>query len=711
MKNINKTAAFALSLLLCCGAFAPAVSYAEEPTGLYAIDDGSAVEDPEIKTSGSFSYSVTPDGNACIEDCTLQDKELVIPDEIDGKKVTELGAGAFGESPAEVITIPASVEYIYSENPFARCAELKEIKVDGNSEYYILKDGVLFTKDMSKMVMYPPKKSGTTYTVPEGVASIGVAAFYNNTELTDIKLPSTAEEMGHHTFAGCTSLKSIDLSNTTISFIEDLAFFDCSSLTDVKFYENTLSVGMAAFYMCKNLTEITLPQHLKEIGQSAFMGTGLKEITVPSSVEVIGYSALGYDENENAVEGFVIIGEANSEAQRYCTDTDEEYDYKNNFEFVSAEYEQARKEYLALDTKVSGDYEYMIEDGKATLVFCSSKDYDLTLPTEIDGYELAKIYKGAFLTCDSSEITIPETVKSIGDTAFKETLIVLNLPASCTVIEGEEPFIYCQSLEEINVAQGNTAFSSENGVLYNADKTELIAYPMAKWQPDFTAPASLKKIGKSAFCNNPYIESANLSTVTEIDTYAFEGCSALSDVKFSKDLVSVGADAFYDCISLKSVRLYDKLETLGECAFGYYFDEEAAAEIQAKQAEKAQQSALESIMGEDEELPSTDKLVEGFKIYADEGTLGYNYAEANNIETVSNTLAVGSKNMDKGFLYGAAGLASAALLAVIGIFTGKSISKKNAQKKHDELVRSSAEKVKKKHEEEAKEAEKNEDKA
>ncbi len=708
MKYINKTAAFAMSLLLCMGAYAPAVSFAEEPEGLYAIEDETEAVESETKTSGSFTYSLTTEGNACIEDCSDTSAELVIPDEIDGKKVTELGAGAFGESPAETITIPSSVEYIYAENPFARCAELKEIKIDGESDYYTLKDGVLFTKDMSKLVMYPPKKQGTSYTVPEGVLNLGVAAFYNNASLTEIKLPSSAEEMGHHTFAGCSALKSIDMSGTKISFIEDLAFFECTSLSEVKFYENCLSIGLGSFYMCKALTEIELPQHLIDIGQSAFMATGLKEITVPSSVESIGYSALGYDDNENAVSGFVVIGDENSAAQKYCTDADEEYDYKNNFEFVSTQYAEARKEYLSLDTKLSGDYEYMIEDGKATLVFCSSTAYDVNVPSEIDGYELTKIYKGAFLTCDCSEITLPETVTTIGDTAFKETLIVLNLPASCTTIEGEEPFIYCSGLEEINVAAGNTAYSSENGVLYNADKSELIAYPMAKWQTDFTAPKTVRKIGKSAFCNNPYLESADISTVTNIGTYAFEGCTSLSNVKFSKDLVAVGADAFYDCPSLKSIRLYNKLETLGECAFGYCFDEEAAAEIQEKQAEKAQQSALDTLLGEEEEdLPSTDRLVDGFKIYADENTLGYNYAEANNIETVTNTIPIGSKNVAKGFLYGIAGLAAAALMAVIGFITGKSISRKKAQKKHDELVKATNEKIKKKREE-AEEVKKNE---
>ena len=99
----------------------------------------------DYKVSGDFKYSLTPSGNICIEGCTSTDESLVIPSEIDGKKVTDLGKTALGtdheNSPFVSVTIPASVEYISEENPFMYCTKLKEIKVESGNADFIAEDG------------------------------------------------------------------------------------------------------------------------------------------------------------------------------------------------------------------------------------------------------------------------------------------------------------------------------------------------------------------------------------------------------------------------------------------------------------------------------------------------------------------------------------------------------------------------------------------
>ena len=120
-------------------------------------------------------------------------KEITIPDTLDGYKVSELGRNIFGENSAETIVIPSSVEYISAENPFVQCSNLKEIKINGDSEYYCSADGVLFTKDMKKLVCYPQAKEGTNFNIPENTEEVGIAAFYG-TKLTDIKVSDSVKK-------------------------------------------------------------------------------------------------------------------------------------------------------------------------------------------------------------------------------------------------------------------------------------------------------------------------------------------------------------------------------------------------------------------------------------------------------------------------------------------------------------------------------------
>ena len=676
MPVYKKITAFLMSLAVCASAYAvPVISGFADDVYIYEDETQPATESSEDEyiVSGEYSYSISEDGTICIQKCISQDKEILIPDTIDGYTVTEIGRNAFGESSAESIVIPASVEYISAENPFVQCHSLKEIKVDDTSDYYCTADGVLYTKDMKKISCYPQAKSGVSFEIPDTVEQIGTAAFYG-TSLTDIKIPDSVSKIGRHSFAS-SAITSIDLSNTSIDGIDVMTFMNCKSLSEVILPDTVEGIGLSAFYGCKALENIHLPESLVEIDQNAFMGTGLKKIIIPSSVMSIGYSAFGYDENENPIEDFRIVGESGSAAQMYAVDSDSEYDYQNNFTFTTIEADQSYEEYLSLDTKMYGDYEYFVENGEVTIVFCYSSDNTVNVPEEIDGMKVTAIYKNAFMTCTSAEIILPDTVKTIGEGAFSSYVVKIVISGNCTAIEGDEPFLICSNLQEIEVSEGEGEYSSLDGVLYNKDKTKLIAYPLEKRESDFKAPETLKEIGVSSFCNNRYIETVDISGVTDIENFAFDNCTALKSVTLSKDLKVVGNDAFYGCPNLKSIRLYDKLETIGDYAFGYEYDDAAAQE-----AANASDEEVAAILNGQAEAPQLDKLVDDFKIYAEENTLGYDYAKACGIETVTGTVQVGSKNVSKGFLYVVAGIAGAVLLAVIGIVTGSKLRKGRKKK-------------------------------
>lgn len=714
----NKTAAFVLSLMLCVSAAAPVCSvYAEgESTSsgessvseeaseetTEAAEEEEAEEEESLLTEGDYSYSVTDDGAVCLESYTGSDENLDIPAEIAGKTVAQLSDNLFAESAGAVtINIPAGVEKI--GECFSRCEKLTAITVDAANETYYAQDGVLCKKaeDGDWLVCYPQAKAGDSFAVPENVVLLAEASMYN-TQLTEIKMHSGVKSLSRHCLSYNTRLASIDLSGTAVDSLGDMTFAGCSVLEEVILPEGLTDTGAGTFAACSHLMEIELPEGLQIIGQNAFAGTGLTMITVPASVSEIGYCALGYDENLEPVSDFMIIGTPGTIAQTYCSDYDEDYDYYNDFTFVDVEDSALLEEVQGLEVLTSGDYSYAEKDGAAYIFACSSAEEVIEVPSEIEGLTVTRIYGGAFFGSSAKEIILPDTVKEIDNLAFYmctnlktvklpasleilknqafsdctalETLeipascatigneVFLNctalkaveIPASCTSI-GTEPFLNCTSLKEITVADGNTSFVAEDGVLYTADKSEIVAYPAAKEGKSYKAPDSVKKIRMSAFMKNTYLEKADISSVITIEDYAFEGCSALSYVKLSKDLDIIGNYAFYDCKALKSIRIYNKINEIGDTAIGFYYD--------ANDTENG-----------------GDVPVEGFVVYADKDSGGHQFAEIAGLECKHGTIGIGSYNVEKSFLYAISGIAGAVVLAVIGVLTGKAVKKKKEEK-------------------------------
>lgn len=690
----KKTAAFVLSLLICAScAAAPVVGvYATESVEATSeeISAGATEEATEEETtetilsSGDFTYEMTNDDTICITGYTGSDTALVIPDELDGIAVTEIGENAFLEGSFTSVHIPAGVEFIY-ENPFLECTALTEITVDkGNSEYYAV-DGVLYwhQEDGDMVSCYPQGKTDQSYTIPDGITKIGVAAIYD-TKLEEIKFPSTLEAIERHGVSYNEKLDKIDLSGTKVSSMGDMTAAYCIDLTEVIFPETLYDIGGAAFAGCKRLNEVELPENLVTIGQNAFAATGLDVVTIPASVIEIGYCAFGYDENLEPMDSFTIIGTTGSAAQTYCTDTDEDYDYANNFTFVDVENADLVLESMGFEYKTSGDYTYAVKDNEVYITACVAVGPTIEVPSEIEGYPVTRIYGGAFFQNQATKIVLPDTVKQLDDIAFymctnmKEIVLSPNLEiienqvfSDCTSLEkidipstvtaiGTEPFIGCTALKEINVTGEGGAYTSEDGVLYSADKSVLIAYPLGKEDKSYTAPDTVKEIMLSAFFGNSYIEKVDISSAITIGDYAFESCTALSSVKLSKDLEIIGEYAFYNCKELKSLRIYNNIQEINSAAIGFYYDANDTTD-------------------------GGDVAVEGFKLYADEGSGGAQYAEITGLECVTGTVDVFGYNVHKGFLFGICGVLGAAILAVIGVITSKKIKKSKAEKAEEKL--------------------------
>ncbi|HIZ39178.1 MAG TPA: leucine-rich repeat domain-containing protein [Candidatus Blautia excrementipullorum] len=148
---------------------------------------------------------------------------------------------------------------------------------------------------------------------------------------------------------------------------------------------------------------------------------------------------------------------------------------------------------------------------------------------------LEKIESWAFWGCGNlSSIEIPDKTRKIGEETFQNCVGLDNIeiPASVTSI-GNSAFGYCSGLRSIKVDKNNTAYSSEDGVLFDKEKTTLLCYPIGKKQTVYEIPEGVTKIEDTAFCNCISLRGIGIpESVTGIDEYAFHMCDSLTDVYY-----------------------------------------------------------------------------------------------------------------------------------------------------------------------------------
>ena len=181
-----------------------------------------------------------------------------------------------------------SVETI-GENVFLNSESLTSITVDEENPYFMVDDGVLYSKDKREL-LYCPKNFSGIYRVAEEVKRISKSAFRNCNQLTEIVLPEGLEVIGDTAFYGCTQLKRISLPKS-VSQIGAYAYKGCP-LQGTLDLMNIKDIGEGAFEGCTGLTSVVLPENLLRIEASLFQGcTGLTVVNIPQCVTTIGTSA------------------------------------------------------------------------------------------------------------------------------------------------------------------------------------------------------------------------------------------------------------------------------------------------------------------------------------------------------------------------------------------------------------------------------------
>ena len=190
-----------------------------------------------------------------------------------------------------------SLEY----NCFYYCTKLKAIFVDEGNPAYTAVDGVLYTKDLTEIVIHPIKNGeyrsalSLGLAAPEDEAACG--AFLSELEKL---FPADAENTGEAAEKAMAEVGAVYTVPATVTDVAPFCFNYCEKLKRVALPEGLKTVGQMSFFKCKSLEKLRLPDGLEQIGADGFSYCeSLGYIFVPASVKTIGhhafYGCLGVD--------------------------------------------------------------------------------------------------------------------------------------------------------------------------------------------------------------------------------------------------------------------------------------------------------------------------------------------------------------------------------------------------------------------------------
>ena len=412
--------------------------------------------------------------------------------------------------------------------------------------------------------------------LPETVVTISNDAFYACENLTSVRLPSKLSSLGARAFCECVKLKEVNLGSS-LREIQSSAFNHCINLKKITLPSKLTVIGESAFRDCFKLTGVKLGKNVRSIDENAFARNyRLTGITIPSKVKTVGMGAFFKCKRLKKV----VFENDNTELDKYVFDGCEALKKislpKNMKDIPEGLFNRSGLRKIKLPAKVS------IMKARA---FAGCKDLNkITLNKVIyaigdrafenSGLTTLKlnsnmkyIGNGAFRGTNVKNVSLPQKVAYIGNRVFAncENLSTIKIPAS---VKGINPgaFNNCVSLKSIDVASGNKDYSSQDGVLYNKDKSKLIQYPLNKKNAGFTVPRSVDTIRSHAFEENSNLKSVTLSAKT-IGDYAFASMSNLTTVVLQSGVKTIGESAFDYDNSLTTVTIADSVKKIGDRAF------------------------------------------------------------------------------------------------------------------------------------------------
>ena len=369
------------------------------------------------------------------------------------------------------------------------------------SNYYggeVVADGITYRIDENGAMVAVAETALTEANIPSSVEfegnqypviKINEKVFSGNTNLTVVTLPDGLVEIGEYAFSGCQNLESVALPES-LTTLGDYAFISCKLLKTIKIPSGVTTIPNDCFSKCSSLESVTIPEGVTDIGAYAFSGCNLKALTLPESLEKIKVNA-----------------------------------FEDNSSLKS-----------------------------------------VNIPAKVKNIE-----RQAFYGCGLTDLVIPEGVQTIDNHAFfKNSLKNLTLPSTITSI-GESAFRYNNNLQSItcNAATpptlGDDAFYRWNIQEVKVPLASIAAYRKAYGWKDFSNYYGGEEIidgvayridDKGAYVQAAYMTESEVSLAENV---AFEGAQY--------PLYKIADNAFAGNGSITLVTVPATVETIGSNAF------------------------------------------------------------------------------------------------------------------------------------------------
>ena len=518
------------------------------------------IEQPsEPITSGSYTYKLNDNNEAIILEYKGKEKNVILPDTIDGHPVTEIYRVCLHNKNIISLTIPEGIKKLHTDICNS-CENLKTVYFNAvecysdapnNSGfgYCGSVDEFIIGKSVTRIPHTLIPARITEIEIPASVTEIDDFAF-NYRNMIKLTIPDTVTKIGVNSFSSCGKLEEVTIGEG-ITDIPENAFRLCRNLKNVKMSDNVETIGKTAFDNCEKLESIYFSSNLKSIGNSAFNACEkLKSVDLPGNLEQIG---------DNAFTNCVSLSKADLPESLqslgamafYCTGLTE--------------------------TVIPGK----IKTIPSYCFYGCTKLSNVLIPEGVEtvGYS-------AFSRCSSlEEIKLPESLTEIGQYAFAEctALKKINIPDSVTIIS-EGCFNNCSSLYDINIAKNVTAVEANafNGCvlidylpfsdkvykigqgalntkwLDNQPDGLIMAHKVAYWYKGtmpadtvLSLPQDTIGIAEHAFQNKINMTGIEIpDSVFYIGKYAFYGCSNLQEVRIPNGIAEIEKYTFYKCASL-----------------------------------------------------------------------------------------------------------------------------------------------------------------
>ena len=556
-----------------------------------------------------------------IEDAAFGDcwalTDITIPN-----TVTVIGDIGFGSSGLVEVTIPASVHTL-SNRPFSNCQSLTTINVDGANPFYTARDGVLYSKDMTRLINYPCGDQRTAFTVPSGVETICHESFAFNKYLTKVTLPKSVTVVDYMAFADMPALTDFTCLATTPPGAYDSSFSStiensgltltvpkqCKSAYEAaniwrdfpniveQYYdfmhshyyynitgENTVEVtcdnpngGTYDGYESISVPDVAIYDgkfyDVTAVGSNAFSEChNLKEVELPSTITSINWGAF---------YNCYLLAEINLPENLTSIGT---------YAFYSCN--------VLKDLKIPASVNRL---GVYAFCHCGSLT-EITIPKLVTSIEY-----GTFYACTNlAKVTIGEGVTRMGEDVFK------SCPALTSIISHAvtPPTIASNTFEsshysnaQLWVPKGSRSayraadywknFTNisevpydfeECGIYYNILSSNPASVEVTYMSNDYDSYSgevnipetvthggttyTVTAIGNSAFRLSRSLTAVTIpNTVTTIGNYAFYYCQGLTHVVIPNSVTTIGHYAFWLCTGLQEAIIPNSVTTMGMCSF------------------------------------------------------------------------------------------------------------------------------------------------